>query len=264
MYNTQEQKDTYVEKLFSDVTLFEWDVLHVSSNTDRIEVMEIIAQELVQNTLKYELNFLHLHDVDQVSFKNIKSTIFKQMIDEWLTFCKDVLMYPKEDAIAAVKEGERIKFIYHIVNDYFDKFQRFIYSEIVDTFFDLFARIPITKNRQILIERVLQSKLNISKESQKIHKFTQVFNRVKIAQTKKNHELNLLNAKIKDLMNSLPQTNEAESENNEVLLDIEDCEYDIQELEEMKIYNFDTLLAGLRDDMISSMIHIGQGNSPTR
>jgi len=258
MYKTQEQKNAYVDKLFADVVLFEWDVLHVSSNTDRIEVMEIVAHDLVHETLKNELNFLHVNAVDKLNFSNVKNHIFKQMINEWLTFCDDVLMYPRDDAIAVVKEGHRVKFIYNIVNEYFEKYQRFIYIEIIDTFFSLFERTPITKNRQILIERVLQSKLNASKDLQKMHKFTQVFSRVKIAQDKKKYELNILNSKVKELMGNLSVVDSIElDKDNEILLDIEDCEYDIQELEETGIYEFDDLLAGLRDNMISSMIKGG-------
>lgn len=259
MYKTQEQKDAYVEKLFSNVTLFEWDVLHVSSSTDRIEVMELIAKELVHNTLKNELNFVYVHDVEKLNFSKIKSYIFKQMINEWLTFCDDVLMYPKADALDVVKQGERIKFIYNIVNSYFDKYQRFIYSEIVDTFFTLFVRTPVTKNRQILIERVLQSILNTSKGSQKILKFTQVFNRVKIARNKKNSELQILNSQVKELMGNLSVDDNIKFEaDNEILMDIEDCEYDIEDLEKTGIYEFDEFLASLRENMISSMIKIGQ------
>lgn len=259
MYKTQEQKDAYVEKLFSDVTLFEWDVLHVSSNTDRIEVMELIAEDLIHKTLKNELNFLYVQDVEKINFSKVKSFIFKQMINEWLTFCDDVLMYPKADAIAVVKQGKRIKFIYNIVNDYFDKYQRFIYNEVVDTFFSLFMRTPVTKNRQILIDRILQSKLNTSRESPGIYKFTQVFNRVTIAKNKKNAELHILNSKIKELMGHLSVDDKIEfDEDNEILLDIEDYEYDIEDLEKTGIYEFDELLAGLRDNMVSSMIKIGQ------
>ena len=259
MYTTQEEKDAYVNKLFSDVSLFEWDVLHVSSNTDRIEVMELIAKDLVHYTLKNELNFLYVQDVENLDFSNLKSFIFKQIINEWLTFCKDVLMYPKADAISVVKQSDRVKFIYNIVNNYFDKYQRFIYSEMVDTFFSLFTRIPVTKSRQILIERILQSQFNSSRESQRIYKFNLVFNRVKIAKNKKNEKLNILNAQIKELMGHLSaDDNIAFEEDNEILLDIEDLEYDIEELEKTSLYEFDELLAGLRDNMISSMIQVGK------
>ena len=262
MYKTQEEKDAYVEKLFSDVALFEWDVLHVSSNTDRVEVMEIIADSLVYNTLKYELNFLHVHDVEKLNFSNIKGYIFKQMINEWLTFCDDVLFYPKDDAIKVVKQGQRIKFIYSIVNDYFSKYQRFVYSEVVDTFFKLFERLPVTKNRQILIERILQSQLNYSKDPQKIYKFTQVFNRIKIAQDKKKKELYKLNERAKELMGHLSENENIEfDEDNEILLDIEDCEYDIQELEETGIYEFDDVIETLRENLIAGMIKVNHTQS---
>ena len=254
MYNTQEEKDAYVEKLFSDISLFEWDVLHVSSNTDRVEVMEIIAHTLVYDTLKHELNFLHLQSIEDINFSNIKSTIFKQMIDEWLTFCDDVLIYPKEDAIKTVKEGDRIKFIYNIVNDYFMKYQRLIYSDVVDTFFSLFLRLPVTKNRQILIERVLQSNLNYSKDPQKISKFSQAFNRIKIAQDKKNQELAALNNKLKELSGKMNIKEDTQFEDdNEILLDMEDLEYEIQELKDTGLYEFDDMIASLRENLISGM-----------
>lgn len=259
MYITQEEKDAYVNKLFSDVNLFEWDVLHVSSNTDRAEVMELIAEDLVHNTLKKELNFLYVKDLEDLSFLKLKSFIFKQIINEWLTFCNDVLMYPKADAINVVKQSERVKFIYNIVNSYFDKYQRLIYSEIIDTFFSLFVRTPVTKNAQILIERVLQSEFNAYKDTQKIYKFSQVFNRVKIAKNKKNAELQKLNSQIKELMAYLTVNDEIEfDEDNDILMDIEDIEYEIEDLEKTGIYEFDDFLAGLRDNMISSMIIIGK------
>ncbi len=255
MYDTQEEKEIYIEKLFSDVSLFEWDVLQVSSNTDRAEVMEIIAHTLVYDTLKYELNFLHLLSIEKINFSNIKSSIFKRMINEWLTFCDDVLMYPKEDSIKVVKEGTRTKFIYDIVNDYFMKYQRFIYSEVVDTFFSLLLKFPITKNRQLLIEEVLQSNLNYSKNSQKISKFSQAFNRIKIAQDKKKQELAVLNKKLKELSKKANIDEDTQFEDdNEILLDMEALEYDIQELKDTGLYEFDETIATLRENLISGMI----------
>ncbi len=254
MYSTQEQKEIYIEKLFSDVSLFELDILHVSSNTDRVEVMEIIAHTLVHDTLKHELNFLHLHSIEKINFSNIKSSIFKQIISEWLTFCDDFLMYPKEDAIKVIKEGTRIKFIYNIVNDYFIKYQRFVYSEVIDTFFSLLLKLPMTKNKQILIEGVLQSNLNYSENSQKISKFSQVFNRIKIAEDKKKKELTLLNEKLKELSKKINIDEDTQFEDdNETLLDVEDLEYDIQELKDTSLYEFDEMIATLRENLISGM-----------
>ena len=60
MYRTQEEKQKYIDKLFKDRALFEWEVLHVSSHYDRLEIMEMLAQTLVRDKLKYEINFLYL------------------------------------------------------------------------------------------------------------------------------------------------------------------------------------------------------------
>ena len=68
-----------------------------------------------------------------------------------------------------------------------------------------------------------------------------------------------LNLQIKELMGNLNIDDHIEfEEDNEILLDIEDCEYDIEDLEKLGIYEFDDFLSSLRENMISSMINIGQ------
>jgi len=250
MFKTQKQKENYINKLFNNVELFEWDVLHISSNIDRAEVMEIIAENLVYNNLKDEINFLNITNIEKINFKKIKSSIFSEIINEWLNFCDDVLMYPKKDAILVVKQGERIKFIYSLVNSYYDKFHRIIFSKMFDTFLEYFNKTPITNNQQIFIEKILQSNLNEDKNFFTIHKFIQLQSRVKIAQNKKNKEIDNINIKIKELMEKL---NHSQAEDDEIVLKIEDYDYEVNELEKKGLYEFDEIIAKLRNNMIDAM-----------
>ncbi len=250
MFGTQEEKENYINKLFSDVELFEWDVLNVSSNIDRAEVIEMIADTLVHDTLKNEINFLYIKDIKEINFKKIKKAIYNEIVGEWLNFCDDTLIYPKKDAILIVNQIDEIQFIYSITNSYFDKFSRIIFSKIVDTFLEYLEKSSLTKNKQIFIEKVLQSKFNENKDSNSIHKFSQLKNRVQIAQECKNIKINNTNNKIKELMEKL--TNNSNEENS-ILLKIEDYDYEINELEKKGLYEFDEIIAKLRNNMIDSM-----------
>lgn len=254
MLDTQEQKENYINKLFNNIELFEWDVLHVSSTADKAEIMEIIAKNIVHNTLKEEINFLHIKNIEKISLKKIKSSIFSEIINEWLYFCDDALKYPKYDAINTIKEGDRIKFIYSIVNDYFDKYNRIIFSEMVDTFLEYFDNTPIPKTKQIFIEKVLQSDLNEDTSTITLHKFNQLYSRARLAQDKKNREIAKINIKIKALMNRLNHADDIDfDEDNEMLLDIEDYEYEIEEIEKKGLYEFDEIIARLRSNMMDGM-----------
>lgn len=254
MLDSQEQKENYINKLFNNVELFEWDVLHISSNADKEEVMEIIAEHIVNNALRNEINFLYIKNLEKINLKKIKSAIFTEIINEWLIFCDDALKYPKEDAILVIKQGDRIKFIYSIVNDYFDRYNRVVFSEMVDTLLKCFDATPITKTKQIFIEKVLQSTLNQDVNSLSLHKFSQLYSRVRIAQDKKKIEINKINNKIKELMGRLNNNDDIDFDgDNEILMDIEDYEYDIEDLKKKGLYEFDDIIARLRNNMMDAM-----------
>ena len=254
MFDTKEQVENYIDKLFNNLELFEWDVLHVSTNTDRAEVVGILSEKFVNDTLKDEINFLYLTDVENIQFNKIKQAMFKEIVAEWISFCEDVLLYPKKDAIEAIKKEGRVNFINSIINNYFQKFHRIIFGEMFNSFLELFNNLPITKNRQIFIDKVLQSSLNKETSSITIRKFNQLQNRVKIAKTIKNKEINKLNIRIKELRNKLNSSEDINfEEDNELLYDIEDLQEDLKELEERELYHFDEIIARLRDNMLDAM-----------
>jgi len=254
MFETGEQLENYTDKIFSNLELFEWEVLHVSTNTDRAEVIEILAKNFVDESLKYEINFLYITDIEHIQYKKIKHAIFKEIVSEWIGFCDDVLSCSKEDAIAALKKDGRVNFINGIVNSYFQKFHAIIFSEMFDTFLEIFNRPPITKSKQLFIDKVLQSDLNRDRNSGSIYRFSQLYSRVRMAQDIKNKQITKLNLRIKDLMGELNATSDINfDEDSELLYDIEDLEEDLEELEETGLYEFDETIAALRDNMIHSM-----------
>ncbi len=254
MFDTKEQLENYTDKIFSSLELFEWEVLHVSTNTDRAEVIEILAKSFVNDTLKYDINFLYITDIEHIEYKKIKHAIFKEIVAEWIGFCADVLSVSKDEAIAALKKDSRVNFINSIVNSYFQKFHTIIFGEMFDTFLEIFNRPPITKNKQLFIDKVLQSDLNRDRHSGTIYRFSQLYSRVRIAQDIKNKQITKLNMRIKDLMGELNATSDINfDEDSELLYDIEDLEEDLEDLEATRLYEFDEMIFALRENMIESM-----------
>jgi hypothetical protein len=255
MFDTKEQLDDYIDKIFKSLELFEWDVLHVSTNTDRAEVIKILAKSFVEDTLKNEINFLYVKDVNRIKYSKIKQAIFRDIIAEWISFCDEVLGLSNSEAIESVKKDGRINFINGIVNSYFQKFHRIIFNEMFNTFLQNFNGLPITKNKQITIDKILQSSLNKeSGSSVSIYKFSQLYNRVRIAQDAKNKEINKLKARIQDLKDEFNSNKHKNSnKDNELLYDIEDLEDDLEDLKEKGLYQFDAIIARLRENMIDSM-----------
>ncbi|WP_373070832.1 hypothetical protein [Sulfurimonas sp.] len=254
MFDTKEQLEEYIEKILNNLELFEWDVLHVSTNTDRAEVMEILSKSFVNDSLKNDINFLYITDIEHIKYSKIKQAIFKDIVAEWVSFCNEVLHISKEQAIESIKKDGRINFINSIVNNYFKKFHRIIFSEMFETFLEYFNRVPITKSKQIFIDKILQSSLNKDNSSIAIRKFNQLHNRIRIAQDKKNKEILKLKNRIRELRTELNSSAEINfNEDNELLYDIEDLEEDLEELEETSLYHFDDVIANLRDNMIDSM-----------
>ena len=109
MYRTQEEKQKYIDKLFKDRALFEWEVLHVSSHYDRLEIMEILAQTLVRDKLKYEINFLYLQSYNDFKFTQIVNILFHEIANEWISFATEVLYYPKKEAVGELQDKTRVK-----------------------------------------------------------------------------------------------------------------------------------------------------------
>jgi len=254
MLDTKEQVEEYIEKIFNNLELFEWDVLHVSTNTDRAEVVEILANSFVNDSLKHDINFLYITDIENINYSKIKQEIFKEIVAEWVSFCDEVLHISKEKAIEAVRKDGRASFINSIVNNYFQKFHRIIFNEMFNSFLEYFNKLPVTKNKQIFIEKILNSSLNKDSRSISIHKFSQLYSRVIIAKDKKNKEIFRIKNRIKELrdqLNSKPDINF--DEDNEILYDIEDLEDDLEELKETSLYHFDEPIGTLRDNMLDSM-----------
>ncbi|NCO01918.1 MAG: hypothetical protein GW906_08825 [Epsilonproteobacteria bacterium] len=157
MTKTQAEKEEFVTQIFSDRTLFEKEVVQVSTEADRVEVMEIIAQSLVRDKLKEEINFLYLDTLTKFKLSSIVGTIFNQFANEWLSFAVEVLGYSKESALKEIQEKQRAAFVHSIATLYFKEYGKYIFETIADTFIELVDAFPHANSDNRLVNEILQS-----------------------------------------------------------------------------------------------------------
>ena len=86
-------KSSRVKELFDDRVLFEREVLRVENNNDRRDVVGILVNTLVRDTLKEHLNFLYIETFSDFSLKHIVNIIFKEMANEWADYAVTELGY---------------------------------------------------------------------------------------------------------------------------------------------------------------------------
>ncbi len=253
MYRTQEEKQEYIEKIFNDRTLFEWEILHVSSHYDRLEIMQILAHTLVRDKLKYEINFLYIKDYKDFKFSQIINIIFHEIANEWVSFATDILYYPKKDAIAELHNKERVKFIHSLAAHYYDKYRREIFEEVADTFIELVSNAKDIRDISRLIEDILKSDLIKNRQILAMHDFSQLYSRVKAAQKIKSADI--LSSKMKIDEMKARYEDEADADEKQRLLQLlKNKKIEFEKLQNHSLDKFDSGVSRLKDTMVHSMI----------
>ncbi|WP_321778248.1 hypothetical protein [Sulfurimonas sp.] len=260
MYRCQEEKEEYIEKIFSDKTLFEWEVLHVSSHYDRVEIMQIISNILVREKLKYELNFLHIKEYRDFKFSQIVNIIFHEIANEWLTFATNILYCSKKEAIEALQDKTRVIFIHSLSVTYYKKYKRQIFEEVANTFIELVSSAKNDKATSVLIEKVLKSDMIKNKQILSMHDFSQLYKRVKIAQGVKNKEVERADARLMELKRKYEsQKNKNEKNEDEIkrLFKLfKKAKIEFEKLQNKSLNNFDAGVSRLKDTMVHTMMRM--------
>ena len=254
MYRTQEEKQKYVDKLFKDRALFEWEVLHVSSHYDRLEIMEILAQTLVRDKLKYEVNFLYLQSYNDFKFTQIVNIIFHEIANEWISFATEVLYYPKSEAIEELQDKARVTFIHSLAKSYYEKYRRQVFEEIADTFIELVSNVKQDKEVTKLIQETLQSDLIKNRQILEMHNFSQLFSRVKAAQNIKNSDVTTAKMKVIEIKEKYTTRDIGVDEKQRLHSLLEKADSELSKLKHLGLDKFDPAVKRLKDTMVQSMI----------
>jgi len=254
MYKTQEEKRQYIAKIFKNKALFEWEVLHVSSHYDRLEIMEVLAHILVREKLRYELNFLYLEKYEDFNFSQIINIIFHEIANEWVSFATEILNYPKQDAIQELQNKIRIRFVHSLAKEYYEKYRRKIFEEVGDTFIELVASAKSEKHITRVIQETLESNLIKNRQILDMHNFYQLYKRTKVARNIKNSDITSLKIKITDLKDLYSNPNIKKDEKEKLYGQIDRLHKELDRVVNYGLDHFDKAIKRLKDTMVQSMV----------
>lgn len=196
----QKEKETLLEKLFTNKRLFEKEILGVFSYSDKKEIVELLAKRIVHNKYKNSFSFLGFKHLTDLDLSRLESVLFQEIIHEFISFCVEYLYIEKEDAYRYLQKKENRMFIHLFSKEYLEEYEEYFYGEIADSFFDLIVTISHANMPSSLILEVLQSPLVKQENVLVIHNFEQLYNRVRAALNYKNTLITKLQVQIAEEM----------------------------------------------------------------
>lgn len=248
------EKEEFTVRLFSNKSLFEEEILRAKSDADRADIMKILAVHLVRDALKEELNFLYIKNFSDFTLFPIKNILFKEIANEWLVYALEILHYSRDEALHELQDKRRVQFILSIVHQYLQKYQHFIFEEIVDTFFELVSTYPHAKSAKPLVEEVFQSHF-INTKLLPIHNFEQLHIKVKAANNSKNMDINKMNIKIKEVNEALAEKTLDTQKKTSLLKLLEQYKLKLDKINHETLEKFDATLKRFKDTMVYSMVN---------
>ncbi len=245
--------DETVKSIFSKKSSFEKEVLNILKEKDRVEVIHILSNRLVDDSLREHINFLHIKSLSDFTLKHIVNILFKEMANEWISFAMDFLDYSKEEALETLQTNNRIKFIHTIAEDYFKYYKDYIYEDIADSFISLLASMSKSSDKIILVNAVINSDLIANRSMLGINSFDQLYRRIISAKNLKNTEISSLQIKLSDILIELDSNITSDKRREDLLIVLPKYEEKNKQMLEKKLENFDASLQRVKRAIFNSL-----------
>ncbi len=206
--NTAEQ---YIQDLFSQKPTFEKEVMQVSCDEDRKEIMVLMSKEICnESDIASQVNFLKIKSIDELDFSRVNIIFVQIILAELLSLLKEKNYTP--DQIESIKKNkENLAFIYTLVQTYMRRFGAEFYKEVINTFFDLISIADkADKLSPVVIEAIAGTKNKKSLMEQHgggqiLYKPEQAWMRVKQARDDKNKKVQVYQVEIVKLVRRVDQ-----------------------------------------------------------
>ncbi len=237
----QTEKDELVNSIFSSKKVFEKEILNVTCNSDRIEVMDILAKRMIYVLLKEELNFLYMKDLSNFKFSLIRNLLFREIASEWVSYAQEYLEYSKDDAVSIIQDKKYVMFVLDLIKEYFAQYKIYFLQEIANSFIELVEHMPSATVSNQLINDVLKSDFVKKDNISLVYSYSQLYLRVKKAHNVKKEKIIKLQMKISECKDSQ---------------ELVKLEYEEEALEQKPLAYFNESLLRLRNTMVQYMMGI--------
>ena len=133
-----EKLEQYLEHIFKDVSHFEKILFEIESDSDRKEILELIAHHIVyESELKSKVNFLFLNSYNNLDLSDMAFSIVRLLLDEAVEWLEQY--FGDGDHIRQIIQNDKLKvyFIHELsMSYYFDHTEIFV-SQIAESYFEL-------------------------------------------------------------------------------------------------------------------------------
>lgn len=129
----------YIENIFSDVLIFEKEVLQVKCDIDRKEIMALMCKEICyESRIASTVNFLKIKSLDKMDFSAFTIVLVELLMAELKSLLEEK-RYTAADIERISKDKTYLKFMYTLMSTYSRRFNSIFYKEVVNTFFELLS-----------------------------------------------------------------------------------------------------------------------------
>jgi len=242
-----------IEKIFVSQHTFEKEVLGVTCENDKSEIMKILSSLVVNETLKEHLSFLYIKDLSDFTLKHIINILFKEIANEWIVYAMEDLELSREDALEELQIQGRVKLIHALAAEYYKHYKDHIFEEIAKSFIELLASIRSGSEKIALVNAVINSDLIANRTILGVNSFDQIHAKVKSAKNAKTSELSSIKMKIFDIKKEIANPVTAKDKKESLLAILPNYEKKMQDITEMKLESFETSLERIKRAIFNSL-----------
>lgn len=250
---TEEEREKIIDDIFTNITLFEKEILHVVKDDDRADIMRIISQYMVKDILKEHINFLYIKKLSDFTLRPIKNILFKEIANEWISYAMDTLHMSKDDALYELQPKERVKLIHGLAANYYKYYKIHIFESIADTFIELIASISHASDKSILVNAVINSDLIANRSALGINSFDQLYKKARSAKNLKSLEVSKIQMSITNTLSDISSNTKSNEEKEKLLIVLAKYEKQAKETQLKKLEHFDANLQRVKRSIINSL-----------
>lgn len=149
-------KQTYLNTLFSDEAFFEKEVLDIHGETDRREVMDMLAGQIVKEKMRDCLHFSYIKELKQLNTSKIYTTLVHIFTNETVTFLHEKLFPSQAEAKKETTKPAHMTFLQNYTKKLYGRYEQLFYEKIADTLLERLASLPSASKANKMLQKAVE------------------------------------------------------------------------------------------------------------
>ncbi len=208
-----EEKKAFAAAIFNDETAFEKAILDIRNEADRKEVLGILAGEIINGSLKGQLNFAYLKSYENLRTNEIVKVLIQRLGSEAATYLADKLQYTPTMAAETIRHTENLLFLKRISLFYYKRYGTLFFEKVADTLFEKIALLPGHENPpRVLQDAVEGTSKHVSLVGGNAVSFKHVWEHARKASSNRKKEMSKVQLALSSILNIMENETELDHE----------------------------------------------------